>query len=751
MSEEVTRASRNASKRGQKKRKVPRGNKKKGFGHYAKLTLLTLVTIGAVGLLAGAGLFAYYASSAPKVTNAALVGTQQSEILDTKGDVVWTSGTQDRKIAAQSEIPSILKKSVVSIEDRRFYQHGGVDLQGIAGAALGDLTGSSLGMRGGSTLTQQLVKLTVFSTAASDQTLRRKAQEAWLAVRLEKKYSKNQILTMYINKVYMGNGVYGMKTAAEYYYGKSMDQLSVPQIALLAGLPQSPSGYDPYTNPTGATQRRNTVLAAMAETGAISKSNAKTYAATSINDGLLTEHPAAEQTAKLAKVSDAYLTSTIAELKKKGYDLGNDGIIVHTNLDIDIQQKAYDLANSDDSPLYWMDDEVQIGATVLNPNNGKVVAQIGGRKQDTTFGLNRATQTTRSSGSTAKPIVDYAPAIENLNWPTYRGVDDSPYTYAGTDIQVYDADHLNKGYITMRQALVESRNIPAIRTLQAVGNSKATTFLGKLGIKLDSALKPASAIGINVSTEQQAAAYAAFDNGGTYYKPQYVSSIDERNGETKKFDNPGTTAMKSSTAFMMTSMLQSYVSDSYAKFINTSSYAQGGKTGTVNYDSNVSVPTNAVSDSWFTGFTKAMSISVWTGYDSPNDPGNYLAQTASASSPQYLSLYFYKNLMQYIMTDSNRDGSSWSMPSTVDKVTKYGNTEYEVKDAKFTDPGITSSKTTSSSATTSSTLTSSVIASSSSSSSSSVASTFTGTSGTNTTTESPNSDSSSATTTTNAQ
>lgn len=722
MSEEMSRVSRSSrnsrpTKAPRKHILPPRGDNNNGpRKHYFRTAMLIAVTVFAVICLAGAALFAFYASSAPKITNSQLVGISQSEILDKQGDVIWTSGNEDREIAQQSEFPPMLKKAVVSIEDRRFYKHGGIDPRGIAGAFIGDLRGSQIGLRGGSTLTQQLVKMTVFSTAASDQTLKRKAQEAWLAIKLEKSYSKNQILALYMNKVPMGNGVYGMKTAAKFYFGKDMNELTTPQMALLAGLPQSPYGYDPYTNPKGATERRNEVLKAMAETGAISKSEEAADEKVSINDGLLTTNSDENKTAKLAKVSDAYISSVLTQLKKKGYSVATDGIKVHTNLDINLQKKAYSLANSDLSPIAWTDDEVQVGATVVNPSNGEVMAQIGGRKQSQSLGLNRATQTSRSSGSTAKPLVDYGPAIEYLNWPTYRRIDDQPYTYAGTNIQVHNADGLYASSLTMRKALVLSHNTTAIRTLQAVGYNHASSFLDKLGIKTSS-LKPADAIGINISTAQEATAYAAFDNGGTYYKPQYISSITERNGEVKKFANPGKRAMKASTAYMMTNMLESYVDDSYAKFIATDSYNQAGKTGTVNYDTDISVPSGAVSDSWFTGYTKAASISVWTGYDSPNDPGNYLATGGySANSPQFLALNYYKNLMDYIMEQPGADGGQWKVPDTVESVYKYGLKEYRIKGASFTDPYATAGSSYYSSTPTYSSSTAPVISSNNSSS-----------------------------------
>ena len=638
-----------------------------------KYTFWTIVILIVVGGFVGAGLFAYYASSAPKVTNSALVGTSQTKFLDKDGDVFYSTGSK-RETAKQNEIPKKMRMAVVSIEDRRFYKHHGVDPRRILGAAFANVTGSSLGLQGGSTLTQQLIKLTVFSTNSSDQTFKRKAQEAWLATKLEKQYSKNQILTLYMNKVYMGNGVYGMKTAAEYYFNKDISELTVPQMALLAGLPQSPSGYDPYSNPKGATSRRNDVLKAMANNDVISQSDATKYSQTSIKTGLTSDHDTVDSESEDAKVDDAYITSVRNKLTSLGYDLNKDGLVVQTNLDSDVQQRAYDIANTDDY-VSWKDDLMQVGLTVTNPNNGQVMAQIGGRKQNGLQGSNRATNTNRSSGSTAKPLVDYGPAVENLSWSTNHSVDDSAYTYPGTNTPVYDADRSYLGKITMRKALAQSRNIPAIKTLQEVGYDNSSAFLKKLGIPINSdKLVASSAIGIDVSSEQEAAAFSAFGNGGEYYKPQYISKITDQSGAVKEFKNSSSTAMKSSTAFMLTNMMKSVITDSYAKIINTSDYAQAGKTGVTAYDDSLNMPDKSASDAWFTGFTKTAAISVWTGYDEPNEEGHSLA----SGEQQFTPLRVYKALMDYIMSGAGADGSDWDMPNTVKSSTINGVKEYSV-------------------------------------------------------------------------
>lgn len=245
---------------------------KKLWRRILKWTLLGLLVL----FIAGVGLFSWYAKDAPEVTQAKLESGGSSTIYDRSGNEITTLGLENRDYVKASEIPQRLKDAVVSIEDRRFYDEKlGIDPVRIIGAAFNNLTGTSDGLQGGSTLTQQLIKLSVFSTKSSDQTLRRKAQEAWLAMQVQQKYSKDQILEYYINKVFMNYGQYGMSTGAKFYFNKSLKDLTLAQTAFIAGLPQSPAGYDPYKYPQKATQRRNAVIDAMLRDKKITAADAK--------------------------------------------------------------------------------------------------------------------------------------------------------------------------------------------------------------------------------------------------------------------------------------------------------------------------------------------------------------------------------------------------------------------------------------------------------------------------------------------
>ena len=659
-------------------------NQQRNVGGLIKKILLWVAGIVVLLMVASAALFFYYASSAPKISRSDLTSQSITTIYDDQNRVISRLGAQKREYAKDNQIPKQLKNAVVSIEDRRFYKHHGVDTIRILGAATSNVFGRSAGMQGGSTLTQQLVKLSVFSTAASDRTLKRKAQEAWLAINVEQHFSKSQILDFYINKVSMGNGIYGMQTAAQYYYGKDLNDLDLSQLALLAGMPQSPTYYNPLVSNTKyATQRRNEVLNAMVRSNYITQSQANQAASESVTAGLDPDHGniSGSGTAVDSKVVDPYVKQVLADLQAQGYDPYSDGLKVHTNLDLDAQQHLYDAANKN---VQFQNDKMQAGVAVTDPHNGQIIAMLGGRHTgNVVYGLNRAVQSNRSSGSTAKPLMDYGPAIEYLQWPTFKSIADTRFVFPGTNTVLHDLDKKYKGNMTMREALVQSRNVPAIRALQAVGIKRATSFLDGLGISQDglgiSQKQPytlQNGIALYISPLQVSAAYAAFANGGTYYKPYYISSITTQDGSVKQFNPKGKRAMNKATAYMITDMLKGVFTDSQGSATDArlDGVNQAGKTGTTNYPGNSSQ--SGVMDSWMAGYTKNYSIAVWTGYDHPLEPGGSISEQY-VKSAQLL----YKDLMQYL--DSQNHASDWTMPDTVEAVRVKGKRQLVIRDSKW--------------------------------------------------------------------
>ncbi len=639
--------------------------------------LIKKILLWVAGMVASAALFFYYASSAPKISRSDLTSQSITTIYDDQNRVISRLGAQKREYAKDNQIPKQLKNAVVSIEDRRFYKHHGVDTIRILGAATSNVFGRSAGMQGGSTLTQQLVKLSVFSTAASDRTLKRKAQEAWLAINVEQHFSKSQILDFYINKVYMGNGIYGMQTAAQYYYGKDLKDLDLSQLALLAGMPQSPTYYNPLVSNTKyATQRRNEVLNAMVRSNYITQSQANQAASESVTAGLDPDHGniSGSGTAVDSKVVDPYVKQVLADLQAQGYNPYSDGLKVHTNLDLDAQQHLYDAANKN---VQFQNDKMQAGVAVTDPHNGQIIAMLGGRHTgNVVYGLNRAVQSNRSSGSTAKPLMDYGPAIEYLQWPTFKSIADTRFVFPGTNTVLHDFDKKYKGNMTMREALVQSRNVPAIRALQAVGIKRATSFLDGLGISQKQPYTLQNGIALYISPLQVSAAYAAFANGGTYYKPYYISSITTQDGAVKQFNPKGKRAMNKATAYMITDMLKGVFTDSQGSATDArlDGVNQAGKTGTTNYPGNSSQ--SGVMDSWMAGYTKNYSIAVWTGYDHPLEPGGSISEQY-VKSAQLL----YKDLMHYL--DSQNHASDWTMPDTVEAVRVKGKRQLVIRDSKW--------------------------------------------------------------------
>ncbi|HEW5161372.1 TPA: penicillin-binding protein 1A [Streptococcus pneumoniae] len=626
---------------------------------YLSISSLSLV-IAAIVL--GGGVFFYYVSKAPSLSESKLVATTSSKIYDNKNQLIADLGSERRVNAQANDIPTDLVKAIVSIEDHRFFDHRGIDTIRILGAFLRNLQSNSL--QGGSTLTQQLIKLTYFSTSTSDQTISRKAQEAWLAIQLEQKATKQEILTYYINKVYMSNGNYGMQTAAQNYYGKDLNNLSLPQLALLAGMPQAPNQYDPYSHPEAAQDRRNLVLSEMKNQGYISAEQYEKAVNTPITDGLQSLKSASNYPAYM----DNYLKEIINQVEEEtGYNLLTTGMDVYTNVDQEAQKHLWDIYNTDEYVAY-PDDELQVASTIVDVSNGKVIAQLGARHQSSnvSFGINQAVETNRDWGSTMKPITDYAPALEyGVYDSTATIVHDEPYNYPGTNTPVYNWDRGYFGNITLQYALQQSRNVPAVETLNKVGLNRAKTFLNGLGIDYPS-IHYSNAISSNTtesdkkygaSSEKMAAAYAAFANGGTYYKPMYIHKVVFSDGSEKEFSNVGTRVMKETTAYMMTDMMKTVLTYGTGRNAYLAWLPQAGKTGTSNYtdeeiENHIKTSQFVAPDELFAGYTRKYSMAVWTGYSNRLTPlvGNGLTVAAKV----------YRSMMTYLSEGSNPE--DWNIP-----------------------------------------------------------------------------------------
>ena len=668
---------------------------------FLKYIGITFLTLFIALFLLGGGAFLYFVSKAPALSESKLVATTSSKIYDNKNELIADLGSERRVNAQANEIPTDLVKAIVSIEDHRFFDHRGVDTIRIMGAALRNLQGG--GLQGASTLTQQLIKLTYFSTSTADQTLSRKAQEAWLAVQLEQKATKQEILTYYINKVYMSNGNYGMQTAAQNYYGKDLKDLSLPQLALLAGMPQAPNQYDPYSHPEAALERRNLVLSEMKGQKYISAEDYEKAINTPVTDGL--------QSLKSANSYPAYMDNYLKEVidqveQETGYNLLTTGMEVYTNVDKDVQQRLWDVYNTDEYVAY-PDDELQVASTIVDVTNGKVIAQLGARHQSSnvSFGINQAVETNRDWGSSMKPITDYAPALEyGVYDSTASIVHDVPYNYPGTDTPVYNWDHAYFGNITIQYALQQSRNVTAVETLNKVGLDRSKTFLNGLGIDYPS-MYYANAISSNTtesnkqygaSSEKMAAAYAAFANGGIYHKPMYINKIVFSDGSEKEFSDAGTRAMKETTAYMMTEMMKTVLAYGTGRGAYLPWLPQAGKTGTSNYTDDeiekyIKNTGYVAPDEMFVGYTRKYSMAVWTGYSNRLTPivGDGFLVAAKV----------YRSMITYLSEDTHPE--DWTMPDGL-----FRNGEFVFKNGArpiWTEPSTQQSSTAESSTTQAST------------------------------------------------
>ena len=662
MTENKTEQTRSSQHRHTKK-KAPTSSKKKLW----KKILIGIAAFVTVAIIAIVAIFAYYGATAPTIQASDLEGATETKILDKDGELIYSLGGEKRDIITSEQVPQLLKDAITSIEDKRFYSHMGIDPIRIAGSFLRNAKAGQI-TQGGSTITQQLVKLAVFSTKKEDQTYKRKIQEIMLSLQLERNYSKEQILTYYLNKVYMANNVYGFGTASHYYFNKELSELSLPQVALLAGMPQAPNSYDPYANADQAKERRDLVLYSMKENGKISKEQYDQAVATPVTDGLIAHNNNVDSNDK-ALVYDSFVTMVLKEVQEKtGLDPYNDGLTIETTIDSKAQQRLYDIVNTNDY-IQYVNDKIQNAVVMLDTKTGAVRAVNGGRKQTTLLGYNRATDNSRSTGSSIKPVIDYGPAIEYLNYSTGQTIMDQRTTYSnGVELNNWDFSH--KGAMTLRTALVYSRNTTALQTFKAVGETNIKSFLNNLDIQIKNDgqdyLVESNSIGADISPIKMAAAYATFGNYGTYSKPYTVRKVTTRDGQVTEFKPEQKQAMKDSTAYMITDVLKDSFKYGFATQATIPGLPTAAKTGSSNYTveqkraMGASDYEDIIPDSWFIGYSTDYTISAWTGYDNPYEQGGGVDTTEQEYSRM---IYYY--LMKYMAESSS--GDDWVQPDSVVK------------------------------------------------------------------------------------
>ncbi|MBF0714229.1 penicillin-binding protein [Gemella sp. GH3] len=567
---------------------------------------------------------------APAFDSNILDNNNRTIVYDVNNQEVAKLGNKIGENVEMSEVPQQMQDAILATEDNRFFEHGAVDYRRLVGAVFSNLT-SGFGSQGGSTISQQLIKRTFLD---DNKSVKRKVQEAYLAYKLEQNYDKETIFNMYINRIYYSDGVYGLKTAANYYYGKELNQLTLPQMAFLAGMPQQPNGYNPYDHPENAKKRRDTVLYLMQYHGKITEAEAAEAQATDIMTGIVnrTANERYVLSSEFDSAYTAYMSQVEQELRNspefKDYegDVLNLGLKVYTNLDTTIQKN---MSNSMSSNLVGIKQSSEVAMVALNNDNSGIAALYGGRNFKY-GGFNIATQSKLQPGSAIKPILAYAPAVEYLGWSTNHMINDTQIP--GTQIQNWDRKF--HGNVTMNYALTMSFNIPAIKTYQEVGFSNVKKYANSVGMEVtdNSLTTPIGGSADGYSPLQMAGAYVPFSNGGYYATPKAIKKVyDSEETELKSFSRDDRKqVIKDSTAYIMTSMLRNVVNGT-AQQAAISGADMGVKTGTTTYSEEDANKygfdiDNSAKDSWVVGYTSNYTLAVWQGFSSIDGPTKYLSQ-----------------------------------------------------------------------------------------------------------------------------
>ncbi|WP_051291351.1 transglycosylase domain-containing protein [Fictibacillus gelatini] len=655
----------------------PQKKKRKKLG-FLKIIVLTVITLFVIGVATVGVIIA----KAPDLDPKKLETPQSSQLLDKNNKQVSMFFSEQKRIKTSiNDVPEIVQNAFIATEDIRFRKHHGIDVRRIFGAALANVK-EGFGSEGASTITQQVIKR---SYLTPQKTFTRKIQEAYLAIKLEQKYSKDQILEMYLNKVWFGNNSSGLATAAKTYFNKDVKDLNLSEGAILAALPKAPSYYDPFKHPEAAEQRRNVVLNQMAKYHFISKEQAEKAKAIPIKKEL---HRG--KTTNSMQYA-AYQAQVLQDLKKvvgDDVDPFTSGLKIYTNLDTKAQEITEKVLESNDPNIWTANSKnIEAGVAIIDPKTGAIRA-IGSGREENQLSAHYASGIERQPGSTIKPILDYGPAIDNFQWSTGHILSDTPLTVNGHEFR--NANRSYSGDVSMRYALEWSKNLPAIRAYQEVGPEKAKDFASKLGIKLDE-ISPAYAIGgfkTGLSPLQMAGAYSAFANSGVYNEPTTIRKVVFPDGNVVTPDNKPVAAMHDYTAYMITDMLKDVVQKGTGTLANVPDIHLAGKTGTTNFSDDflqkygLGDGSYANKDSWMVGYSPSYSTAVWAGYD--NDVNKGQAQFLDSRSGQD---GIPKRIFKEIMSQLDHSSEDFKKPNSVvevplEKGTEKRASEYTPEDKK---------------------------------------------------------------------
>ena len=660
------------------KRKVIKGTNNTSKRKVSKkkkmiLNILIICVIAFASLMAV--FFAYIIIKAPKFDPNNLKFTQMSELYDTEGNIITKMGNENRTEISYDDLPEVLIDAIIATEDSKFFQHNGFDLARFMKASMYQLVGKNGG--GASTLTMQIAKNNYTSTESKGfEGITRKFTDIYLSIfKIERKYTKKEILEFYVNDSYLGNGAYGVEQASLNYFGKSVSELNLAEASFIAGLFQSPTYYNPYNYPERAEGRRKTVLYLMQRHGYITEEEKEIA-----ENSPITSYIKKTQTSGTYSEYQGYIDTVVEELENE-YDLNpyTTPLKIYTAMNRSKQDFVNKVMNGE--AWKWENENAQAGVVMTDSASGEVLAVGAGRNKNSERSYNYATMTNRQIGSTAKPIFDYGPAVEYLGWGTVNYIDDTQTTYSdGTKISNSDGGY--KGRLPLYQALGLSRNVTALKTFQQVskeaGNDKILKFASSLGItpevdkngKIHEAHSIGSFTGSTKKEESRnspmtmAGAYQAFSNGGYYIKPHTIKKfVYKDTDEVVETKSAKTRVMNDSTAYIINYSLNWSATEGLAKSAAGISGVQtAAKTGTSNFDEatrkRYRLSSKAVNDLWVCGYTPKQTITFWYGYDS-------ITKGHSTTSSWSTRDKFYRNLAENLF---DKDGSSFARPSSIEEV-----------------------------------------------------------------------------------
>lgn len=595
------------------------------FWRRFHLTKILLIIGLGFSLLTGGYLFYLAKTTNVKDLQNALRAT--TIIYDKNGDQAGSLTGQKGTYVELDAISENLQNAVVATEDRSFYKNSGINYGRFFLAIL------TLGRSGGgSTITQQLAKNAYLS---QDQTVERKAKEFFLALEINKKYSKKEILTMYLNNAYFGNGVWGIEDASKKYFGVSASQLSLDQSAVLAGMLKGPEIYNPLYSVENATNRRNTVLQNMVAAGYIDQKTADQSAAVDIHGQLVDAYEGKSEDYRYPSYFDAVINEAVNEYGLTEEDIVKNGYRIYTELDQNYQasmQVIYD--NTALFPVAEDGTRAESGSVALDPKTGGVRALVGRVGSDQNPGFrtyNYATQAARSPGSTIKPLVVYSPAVAE-GWSTNKELDNSTTQYGSYEVNNY-AGIQSSPTVPMYQALAESLNLPAVATANDLGLDTVFEYGKKFGLnmdKVDKSLAVALGAGVTTNPMQMAQAYGTFANGGVMNDAHLITKIENASGQVvKSHSQKSTRVLSGSTTDKMTNMMLGTFSNGTGVNAAPYGYTMAGKTGTTETSFNKDLS----GDQWVIGYTPDVVISQWLGFPT-TDENHYLTDSSAGTASE---------------------------------------------------------------------------------------------------------------------